>query len=83
MDKEVLVEFTKGMAIGSLRMMAYAAVVVAVIFGFNYVGFPPDEAILIGTISVVAVMFIYFSFDMAWHRAKSKVDYRRKWGKEL
>lgn len=83
MDKEVFVEFTKGMAIGSVKMIAYVAAVVAVILGFNYVGFPPDESILIGTLSVVAAMFVYFSIDMAWHRAKSKVDFRRKWGKEL
>ena len=38
---------------------------------------------MIGTLSVLGAMFAYFSIDMAWHRAKSKVDFRRKWGKEL
>ena len=83
MEKDVIVEFTRQMALGAVKLIAYCAVIALVSYGWTLFGVAPDESVLYGATTVVGVMFVWFSVEMAWTRAKRKVDFRNKYGKEL
>lgn len=83
MDKEVTVEFARQMALGALKLSAYLAVIALASYIWALFGVAVDESIIYGATTVVAAMFVWFAVEMAWTRAKRKVDFRNKYGKEL
>lgn len=83
MDKEVLVEFTRTVLIGLVKITAYVGVIITMIMMLQYIGFAGNDSVMIGTLSVAIAMLGYFTLEMTWSRAKSKVEFRRKHGEEL
>jgi len=84
MDKEVMIEFGKGLASGVIKIALYVAAIIALSYAFVFTGIISEEhSVAVAAMSLVTAMFIYFGIDMAYSGAKRRVEYRRKWGEEL
>ena len=83
MDKDVIVEFVKNVAIGSAQIVG---VFVAIFLAVNialWAGVDPKYTVPVVMIGFLVVMFLWLCLSTAWDSAKSKVEYERKWGEKL
>lgn len=83
MDKEIFAEFTKSALIGTAQIVAFIAGIFLAVNVAIWVGVDAEAAVPVVMIGILAVMMIWFGLSRAWDSAKSKVEYKRKWGEDL
>ena len=83
MDKDVITEFTKSVAVGSLQLIAFVAAVFLAVNVAIWLGMDPEATVPVVMIGLLVAMMIWIGLSNAWNSAKRKVEYKRKWGEDL